>query len=181
MRGDKNRKLDRPVYRAAPAVMALLMLLTACQSFLSPTPGKEADQFATLVDVVRMNQDFEVTIPEAPLVMFERYVITALVMNRSTSRVHFALDYGVRLFICQKRCAEWQEIRNLTSYRGDGIILEPRTSGFSLWVVPVPIDPELPLVVEPTVLRVVLVGELLNEGTDGERLTGGYADVNLYK
>jgi hypothetical protein len=100
-----------------------------------------------------------------------------LIPNDPQDQLAFQYNLGARLFIEQKD--QWVEIKNAVNYRQDTgkIILSPSDPwGNSNGAF---FKPALPDVTKTTVVRFILIGNIIKNGDVTEEKTGAYIDVTL--
>ena len=105
-------------------------------------------------------------------------VVDLLVTSRSDEEIWFPPGYGTILLTYSQDDNKWEEVENLVTYLGNGDTIEPQQSEGSNWVAVASVAPALDFN-DVSLLRVLIVGHVVRDGTVTEETVGGYVDVEL--
>lgn len=145
----------------------------------SPGTDHTWEAFAGQSEVRDWNETIELSVPDPPEDIRQSDFIELLVMDRSADeRVWFPVGYGARLILLPEGADKWQELTNGMQYVGNEDTLEPRVASQSNWVALVTVAPELPPLERPAILRVLVMGRLVVDGSPTGVYVGGYADID---
>jgi len=162
--------------------ITLVLVLTGCGLFTSPS-AQSADSawqsVAQGMGVQDWNESLEVSLPDPvgdPLV---GETVHILIMNRSDRLIEFPLGYGAKALLYSQEEHSWIELTNEMDYVGEEDVLEPRESPASNWVAQVSVRPAVPSVKEETILRLLVIGNVVSTGPSTEERVGAYIDLNI--
>jgi hypothetical protein len=145
----------------------------------SPGVDHTWEAFAGQSEVRDWNETIELSVPDPPEDIRQSDFIELLVMDRSADeRVWFPVGYGARLILLPEGADKWLELTNSMQYVGNEDTLEPRATSQSNWVALVTVAPELPPLESPAVLRVLVIGRLVVDGSPTGVYVGGFVDID---
>ena len=157
-----------------------LFIVTGCEIKPSAPSNAVEENFQAIFPQVAMGDSFQLNVVADETTPTPNSEIRLSIINKSTHFISFPPDSDVKLFVLKD--SEWVEVRNKITYSGllqlypQGTLLkDTRTS----WVHPVLDDNMMDNEKKEILLRIVMVGEIVEEDVYTGVLVGAYVDVFL--
>ena len=162
-------------------VLLLPAILLGCSNRSNTDLNSIEESFKTAVPVVDMNNSLEIKIYEDQKTFPRGSDIRLLVENKSS---HFLLfnsgDDYIKLFM--SRGTDWVEVNNKITYSGTRILSPQGTPLLNLnatWAQPILDDNAFEDNKAEVPLRIVMVGEIMEDDKPTGKLVGAYVDVHI--
>ncbi len=143
-------------------------------------PLTSLSEVASLLEVDEVYQDLDLKIISIPEDVIEGETIELILTNNTDKKISFAPGYGTRLFIYKSNQKRWVEIPNLVNYIGEGDTLEPREKENSNWIAHVTVAPSISSFEKSEILRIGIVGKLVENSNVTNYKVGTYLDISLH-
>jgi hypothetical protein len=157
-----------------------LTILLSCSKQLSTNTSEIEKQFSTVVPITDMNKSLQMVVDSQ-----ERYFplgsdIPLIVENKSSHFISFDVNTHIRLL--RIRGSQWMEVKNAITYSGTMLLSPQGKPLLNLQYTDVkPILDETNLSGSNTsvLLRIVIIGEIMEGDTRTGKNVGAYVDVFL--
>ena len=159
--------------------IAIALALSLCGCGLITETIVQDDDFKQIVPELELNTAIRLLISDQlPNEFTIGSSFDLLLENISEHQVWFPQGYGLRVFSYSEDSKEWMELRNRVEYvAGIEDILDPHGKGN--WLAVVTANPEITKSIEPVSVRVLVIGEIYNDGNPTGEQVGAYLDVSL--
>jgi len=159
-------------------IMLISLVLQACAQ--NRLPKKERD-FVDMVGIPaeNINDPVELTLPDIGNDFTFGHPVLLLLRNRSHDTLIFPADYGAALYVYNEENKLWIEIDNSTVYPHAGDRLIDPVGKDSTGEVMFSVYPDTQGMAQPTVIRVLVVGQDEQAGSADDTLVGAYLDITL--
>ena len=159
-------------------IVLIGLILTACTQ--NRLPKKERD-FVDMIGIPaeNINVQVELSLPEVGNDFIFGNPVLLLMRNRSHDTLIFPADYGAALYVYNEENELWVEIDNYTVYPHAGDRLVDPVGKDSTGEVMFSVFPDTQGMVQPTVMRVLIMGQGEQEDSTDSTLLGAYLDITL--
>jgi hypothetical protein len=163
----------------------LILALVLSSYFISgckPSPLSSKEQaFADITPVPYhdLNDKHRVTIPPGLNDFKFGNSIKLELVNETQYPIEFPSDFGITLYYYDESSNKWVEINNIVDYLPFGnkeLLPTRKDDSGGLWFS---VYPDVQDFSKPITIRILMVGELVDEESSNEVLVGAYIDVTL--
>jgi hypothetical protein len=134
-------------------------------------------KFQNIFPLITMNESFQLKVNSDENIFKFGSDIPVLFNNKSPYKIFFATDSFIKLFIIRDN--KWLEIRNRNKYSGVLVLSSKGTSlsDFNTTGVRPVLDNNIVSEGKEELLRIVMIGELMENGIRTGNFVGAYVDV----
>ena len=161
--------------------LTLVVITTFISGCGSPPLSNKEQEFANIISIPYddLNDMLRLTIPRGLDDFKIGNSIDVELVNDSRDIILFSSDFGINLFTYDVTTDKWVEIKNLVEYLPVGDYELHPMSNDSLDGPVISVYPELQDFTQSITIRVLIVGEVIREGTPTNVFAGSYIDITL--
>jgi hypothetical protein len=159
-------------------IFLLLTTLLGCYSRLDTVPNNMEEQFLTAVSVSNMNESLQLKAEGDQESFHLGSKIPLLIYNESPYSIFFVGDAYLKLFIIKD--GKWAEVKNELTYSGSQVLSPKGTlllDQSNTWAKPALTEDEVNSDQKDLPLRIVIIGEIIENDIRTGKLVGAYVDV----
>lgn len=161
-------------------IFLFLSLMLGCSSPSNSVSNNMESQFLTAVPVINMNKDLELSVHGDEKKFRLGSKIQLRIQNQSPNSILLEGDSHIKLFSIKD--AKWIEVKNQITYSGS-ILLSPQGTPLldvHFTLVKPTLDKNMMNTDEEHIpLRIVTIGEIMNNDTRTGKFVGAYIDVYI--
>jgi hypothetical protein len=160
--------------------IVLIIVLSGCAIFLNAASSRMEEEFATIVPIDDLNKSLQLKVYGNEQTFSFGSDIPLLVYNKSSHRILFGENSRIKLFVLHGD--EWLEVENEILYTGSTLLSPQGTPLLDLsntWVKPAFDKDIVESDKKETLLRIVMIGEVMKNDVQTGELVGAYVDVYI--
>lgn len=170
----------KPYQKSILMLCLFLVVLPSCSKHSQSTSEKIKENFQTIVPITDMNKSLQVEVYGGEKNFQSDSAIHLRLHNKSPHSIFFPLDSHIKLLMLSD--AKWVQVKNEMTYSGllqlapqDTPLLDSNTT----WVKPIPGEKIIRNAKENILLRIVMIGEIMENDIHTGTLVGAYVDVYI--